>query len=156
MPRYSTTLFHLSYVDHDHGQNIVEEHFQGNWGVHITHLGQVSDETFLLWIWFHAITRVGFPISLMWSLMIVLNVSFVWSANFRICEHLSTMTMFHKQPSSWVFCVFFPFLSLVTWLPCRCYCPFIHSLIEIILLLLQLPISKKKEKKKLMKQRIKF
>lgn len=79
--------------------------------------------------------------------MIVLNVSFAWSANFRICEHLSTMTMFHKQSSSWVFCVFSPFLSLVTWLPCRCYCPFIHSLIEIILLLLQLPISKKRKKK---------
>jgi hypothetical protein len=48
------------YVDHEHGQNIVEEHFKDNWGVHITHLGQVSDETFLLGIWFHAINRGWF------------------------------------------------------------------------------------------------
>jgi hypothetical protein len=35
--------------------------------------------------------------------------------------------MFHKQPSPWVFCVFSPFLSLVTWFPSRCYSPFIHK-----------------------------
>ncbi len=144
MPRYSTTFSTLlcsrpwAWSKHS-GRTL-----HGQLGcAHITHLGQVSDETFLLGIWFHAITRVGFSISLIWSLMIVLNVSFVWSADFRICEHLTTMTMFHKQPSSWMFCVFFPFLSLVTWLPCRCYSPFIHSLIEIIFLLLQLPSTQK-------------